>query len=847
MTLTVGTASDFYDWDIDAEGWTFDKCPGIGRYMGICGPTQLQNWEEWLEFAGVLCECAISGNALEFVDEDGSPFWPPGHPIGQLERGVSNILAREGTPYQPPDYNATIVRWHHYVYLRRAAGTFYRPGYSFYPFATAVNPVEHWSPRMGQDVWHYTGDTPDCYYSGASYTSPDGGDPMPANWDSMRACHEVVTSCAMFGIPPPLCQYEGETWGSPVLDNYKVGLTGAVDAPAFTVELGHLFHDGFGQNFPYYLEPCDTGNSDITYDHSRNEPGENDWLSDTALVVGPGVTDTIPESYWACDLCLKITQKGPCQDRIPGYAEWKARFEGDVETDWVCARMDSFENNQGTWPHKYHTYFHEDDYGFAPGYSDLTPEQEIAPDGLFTPGTSIEYKYRGWWWNGGAPPAAYLEQGPFEYEMLPGMRATDGGPQGYDWEYPCVLYIDAYNRGSEYYIIPLLEQMELEYDKWDALDASSNWDAPMKRSDGGTVYNPGGWGNNGCTQSQLLGYRLILVNTGAFGLGCWEHNQSGHGSGIIGPNFELLENWLVSNECGLEALRRGLIMNGDGIAFIMDDQHADFLNNTLGVTFDAESYREYNNDWEYCVYLEPTPEAVFEPYFPYVSLYGNGCPNVYDYNVLGVQPGVCGALGNRRYYSYLGTGDQTYVDYAQVVRYDAPECTSEDWEWRSVVDGFSFHHLSERTCEGEDCSADSLCVLRGAADLMYPELEWMEDPLDPYDAWRYPCVDTGVDEDGESHLTGPVNYLFKSRPNPFTSRVDIRFTLASEGHVNLSVFDISGRLVKTLLDGKVQAGETALVWDGTSNAGHRVDTGIFWMKMKTRSGYESGSKMILLK
>ena len=86
-----------------------------------------------------------------------------------------------------------------------------------------------------------------------------------------------------------------------------------------------------------------------------------------------------------------------------------------------------------------------------------------------------------------------------------------------------------------------------------------------------------------------------------------------------------------------------------------------------GRTYVAESYRDYNEDLSDCVYLEPAPGAVFAPAAPGVSVYGNGCPSEFNYNVLGVQPGVPDVVGNLRYYSYQGTGTP-YVNYAQVVR-----------------------------------------------------------------------------------------------------------------------------------------------------------------------------------
>ncbi|MBD3237582.1 MAG: hypothetical protein GF330_12820, partial [Candidatus Eisenbacteria bacterium] len=282
LALTVGSSAEVYDWEADAQGWSFDICPGIGRFMGITGPGE---WSEWLEFAGVLCECAISGNALEFVDEEGSPDWPPGHPVGHEEECVSNVIAREGTPYQPPDYNTTIVRWDQYAYMRRPAGTFYRPGWKIFPFTSEANPEPHWSTRQGQDRYYFVGDDPICYLDGVSYTNPIDGTPIPAAWDSLRVVYEVICSCDQFGIPPALCQYEGETWGSPVIDNFRLGITGAADAPALTGDTGYQFMDAFGQEFPFYVEPCDAGNSNITLDLSRDSDVQNDWLGDSAVVL----------------------------------------------------------------------------------------------------------------------------------------------------------------------------------------------------------------------------------------------------------------------------------------------------------------------------------------------------------------------------------------------------------------------------------------------------------------------------------------------------------------------------------------------------------------------------------
>jgi hypothetical protein len=356
---------------------------------------------------------------------------------------------------------------------------------------------------------------------------------------------------------------------------------------------------------------------------------------------------------------------------------------------------------------------------------------------------------------------------------------------------------------------------------------------PLFRQFDGTSY-----GNNGCTLEQFLGYRLVFLNNGTL-------PPSGCG---FQQDFYMFEDWLNSTECGLTGFRRGFIFDGDQIGSrVVRDDLADFGNNTLGVTFEAETYRIYALDDAYCVELERSNlDEGFGITDPGVRLYGSGCPNHFYFNVLGVQDGVEGALGNLDFFSYEGTAQNPegpYFQFAQVIR----DNTAGPANWRTVVNGFSFHHLSEIVA-GEECPNDSASIVQGAANMLGPAIEWIEgDSGQPFDLWRYPCSGgTDVDEEGDSHLTGPVNYLYQSRPNPFHKSAAIRFTLASKAHVEILVFDVNGRVVKTLIDGVAEAAENALTWDGTDKCGNPVGAGIFWVRMST-PGYESTKRMVSMR
>ncbi|MEZ5064246.1 MAG: FlgD immunoglobulin-like domain containing protein [bacterium] len=69
-------------------------------------------------------------------------------------------------------------------------------------------------------------------------------------------------------------------------------------------------------------------------------------------------------------------------------------------------------------------------------------------------------------------------------------------------------------------------------------------------------------------------------------------------------------------------------------------------------------------------------------------------------------------------------------------------------------------------------------------------------------------------------------------PNPFVADTSLRFELARPAHARLRVYDVSGRLVRTLVDGPLDAGRHAANWDGRDDSGRRVASGVFFVRMQ---------------
>ncbi len=88
--------------------------------------------------------------------------------------------------------------------------------------------------------------------------------------------------------------------------------------------------------------------------------------------------------------------------------------------------------------------------------------------------------------------------------------------------------------------------------------------------------------------------------------------------------------------------------------------------------------------------------------------------------------------------------------------------------------------------------------------------------------------------------------LQQNFPNPFNPATTIDFTLDRSGSVELAVFDLSGRLVATLLRDELAAGDHRLVWSGRNDRGIPVASGQYRYALTTATGRLTRS-MILLK
>ncbi|MEE9269160.1 MAG: FlgD immunoglobulin-like domain containing protein [Candidatus Krumholzibacteria bacterium] len=109
-----------------------------------------------------------------------------------------------------------------------------------------------------------------------------------------------------------------------------------------------------------------------------------------------------------------------------------------------------------------------------------------------------------------------------------------------------------------------------------------------------------------------------------------------------------------------------------------------------------------------------------------------------------------------------------------------------------------------------------------------------------------------VDRDGE-FLSPPVSVtiprgvfrLFQNHPNPFNPSTTISYDVPLRTRVTLRIFDVSGGLIRTLVNGAQPAGRRSVTWDGRDNSGRRVASGIYFYRLHA-NGFSGTRKMVLI-
>ena len=525
------------------------------------------------------------------------------------------------------------------------------------------------------------------------------------------------------------------------------------------------------------------------------------------------------------------------------------------------------------------------------GYNGSQTSKEntkILPDGLFTPGTHVEYFWRecelGNVDNFVMSPDTHfvspqLSEGSVdghrwqEFSVLPDRwkEPTFGDPTAHGMA--CMLYVDLNDRrGDERVWVSVADSIGLTTpDKWGAhngwrarkdqqyTDAAGN---PIDVSGDPTiaVYTHGGspgttWDMYGVKDAEALaataggiGSRLAPLATG---LAAGKDARTGPtlemlrayyrlllllsgdlNSEVLGPfinrgqdDVGMLKSWLTSGTA-----TRVLYAGGDG--FVQSEyatgltftSHADLLNNVLGVTI-----RQVGGSPAYSY------QAAASDFSDYVDLvtsgpiagdiYSVGNACLWGNDVLAIPISGPTASGY-----YGGSGPNAPFISGVLYSRSAPS-----FNYETVVDGFDIQHVFGRS---GGSSTGRLGYFFRLLTSLNGALSCNLFAGDPPISLDVPGGDAKKYVDFMALLGNP---LFSGSPT-------IRLGLAHADRVQVRVYDVAGRCVRKLADRTFTAGQHDLVWDGASDAGVQLPRGVYFTQAHyAKSGFTEAKKLTILK
>ena len=415
-------------------------------------------------------------------------------------------------------------------------------------------------------------------------------------------------------------------------------------------------------------------------------------------------------------------------------------------------------------------------------------------DSLFTPGDTIEYFFSA---RDGSGETNYWGE-------LTGVVTTLGEAQSLPMEVTClpangaagltdILYVDDYDgHGAEPFFQSAFALIGIKPDRYDVRAPSSN----VGNGPGSRVKD---------VIAQLAGcYRKIVWNSGSLGSGTI---GDGTGNPELSDDFAMLFEFIDQHPEG-----GGLYISGNDVAeewVTLTGTSATALRNAY-MNFNLIDGDHIGLGQSLSPLVLGLPGSCFDDGVPDTLIAFGGCPTVSDFDVLqatGLSVAEMGYGGSAAAAAVLGQVTANAVgDTARV-----------------LLSGFSYHRIRDDVVQSPVDRVDHLIDI----------LRWLDNEV--------PTPTSVPDLRLE-------NRLAQNHPNPFNPSTTIRYSIAQRGHVRLTVYNVAGQVVATLVN-EVQsprAGGFDVTWRGETRGGNFAASGVYFYRLQA-PGFAETRRMVLIK
>ena len=800
ITLT-GAISHLANFETSDGGWTLAASPPGkgGEWANLYHVNDLPP-------SVTPCACALYDSVLAFPDDNN------GHGIYKANLAASPWIDLKAHGLQGS--TGKIVRTNLYVNLPLLNYIFLYGAAQWYPEVCVQTGKLITSPWNGFPcfIYYYGPSLPQCTSTapGAKGTEFDVSCPIPPGAEQVRIALGVLSYCRFFAN----CTQTSNT--SPWFDQVGFGVYGTPGVPFIFTDSINRAQDNFPENgtLDYYA----TGRVDCNDIQGNSQPEVGTTLGDTLVVAGAVGNAEVYVHF-------RVTP-GPGTHPSRFLAWWLRHAVSSVDSNFRTARLDTAEfGKSGPINGNWMTAYHESDPNFwgtdrTVDPTDVTPtggmwrlDNDIFPDDLFAAGTRLEYFFTA----NNVGETSYTrdpDSGYFEMEILPSSMTSQR-----TWN--CVLYVDHHNRGAQGFIEGGLTWIlgtgseNAEGTNWDRYDV--NAESSQQASFGRPLQT-----DYGATVTQALGYKSILWDSGNL-----------NAFNLTKEDADVLLPWLTLNGLG----EHNLYLSGDGLVHsALEEGHSEpsakqLVEDVAGVTIHPScatgTYRNANcpssgapQDLTACVDLDPVSGSMVANH-PARSVghvgQGNGCPQLRSFDVLSLLTPEAGTVA----------GDEDYVSLVKSAPF-ASAATQDPGHYKIVTDGLSVSH---RRDSGTACD-----YLLGGTTAVAERLNEVLTFFGYASTSNPLCSDPliGVGMPPWEEPTRVRTQLGDISPNPLATggQGRIRFTMERDGQAEVAIFDLQGRLVKSVFEGPAAKGENQTTWDGRDASGLLVGNGVYFYRLK---------------
>jgi len=325
------------------------------------------------------------------------------------------------------------------------------------------------------------------------------------------------------------------------------------------------------------------------------------------------------------------------------------------------------------------------------------------------------------------------------------------------------------------------------------------------------------WAKNAPTPEMLEAYyRVMMILTG--GLNTFA---------LTGPfddrsqdDTEVIRQFVIGATAGAH---RGLFVQGDAYVEDLDANLNTTVAGILSVSLREASYLRFSGNSKPCIDLIPTSLITTNG-----DIYGirNTCLQTLDV----LNPEGDGVAAS--FYDPVGANPLN-APYVASVFTDAEPAGNPDNHWQALIDGWDTFNLRSRLC---DKTYGRLAYFWNVFTNIFGKI----------------CSIAGTAQqtvEVPNNAEGRTFVEFAGQNPLRQGNAVINFTLAKGDRVTAKVYDVSGRLVRTLADGQFfKADSYSLQWDGLDNGSRQVARGVYFVHVKLHgSAIDQARRMVVLK